>query len=441
MERPAIGLAILLGLLAVGPAAGQESLTLEQAIARAREGNRALAGATSRAEEARDDARASRGDLWPRVTVAEAWQRGDQPVFVFSSLLSARRFAADNLALDALNHPDPTGFFRTTVAADQVLFDGGRRRARAADARIRADLAAIDAEEADAGLVVDVTRTFGALLAAESARASAEGGVTAAMEDLARAERLRDAGMATEADVLGLAVHVAELRGRASLADADVAGSRAALNRLMAVPTDGAYDVQEPTVDSLAVPPVAALLTSARENRPSLRRAEAAARLAESARRGARAALLPEVAAQAAVEVSGTAFDERASSWLIGGELRWSLSTGGAEAARLRSATRALSRTRLEQDDAVAQVEVEVIAARARLVAATTRVEVGRAAVAQARESQRIVRDRFDAGLAGTDEVLRASAAVLDAETRRAEALVDVLVSRAELDRAIGGRP
>jgi outer membrane protein TolC len=442
MHRTAVGFAALLWLLAPVAASGQEPLTLGQAVARARGGNRALSAATSRVEEARAEARATRGDLWPRITVAESWQRGDQPVFVFSSLLSARRFAVDNLALVALSHPEPTGLFRTTVAAEQVLFDGGRRRASAVGAGIRVDIAAMEAEVAAADLVVEVTRTFGGLLAAEAARASAEAGVAAAREDHVRAERLRDAGMATEADVLGLAVHVAELRERASRAGADAVGARAALNRLMAVPPERVYDVREPVLDDLApVPPLDGLLAAARRDRPSLRRAEAAARLAESARRGARAAFVPQIAAQAAIEVSGTRLDERASSWLIGGELRWSLSTGGSEAARLKGATEALGRARMERDDAVAQVEVEVVAARAGLEAARARVELGRVAVAQARESQRIVRDRFEAGLAGTSDVLRASSAVLDAEARRVAAIVDVLVSRTELDRATGRTP
>jgi hypothetical protein len=42
------------------------------------------------------------------------------------SLLSAWKFRPDNFAIDGLNHPDPTGFFRTRVAVEQLLFDGGR---------------------------------------------------------------------------------------------------------------------------------------------------------------------------------------------------------------------------------------------------------------------------------------------------------------------------
>jgi outer membrane protein TolC len=69
---------------------------------------------------------------------------------------------------------------------------------------------------------------------------------------------------------------------------------------------------------------------------------------------------------------------------------------------------------------------------------ARARVEVGHAAVAEARESQRMIRDRYDAGMASVNDVLRAARALLDAEALQTSAQVDLLVSRAELERAIG---
>jgi outer membrane protein TolC len=86
-------------------------------------------------------------------------------------------------------------------------------------------------------------------------------------------------------------------------------------------------------------------------------------------------------------------------------------------------------------------VHVEVISALRSLQSAAARASVGRAAADQARESQRIVRDRFDAGLAGVNDMLRASAAVLDAEAQRASAVVDAITGEAMLRRALGRTP
>jgi outer membrane protein TolC len=144
------------------------------------------------------------------------------------------------------------------------------------------------------------------------------------------------------------------------------------------------------------------------------------------------------VAAQAGFDVSGTRFNDRASSWMVGGEVRWSLSLGGAERARIEGAAAAANRAAAEADEARATVQVEVVSALRRLEAARARETVGRAAVDQSRESQRMIRDRFEAGLAGTNDLLRASAAVLDADAQRTSALVDTINGAAMLRRALG---
>src|SRR5262249_43402552 len=150
-------------------------------------------------------------ELAPRISVSESWQRGAQPVFVFSALLSARRFAANNFAIDALNHPDPIGFFRTSVGIEQLVFDGGRQRSATTPAGLRRTIER-STDEAAAMVAVTTTQTFGRVVSAEAARRAADAGLVTAREDLARAERRRDAGMATDADVLSLVVHVADLQ-------------------------------------------------------------------------------------------------------------------------------------------------------------------------------------------------------------------------------------
>jgi outer membrane protein TolC len=151
--------------------------------------------------------------------------------------------------------------------------------------------------------------------------------------------------------------------------------------------------------------------------------------------------LIPQVAAQAAFDVAGTRFNNRASSWIVGGELRWTFSTGGAELAGLQASAASLARTRAETDDIRAAVHVDVVSALRRLEAARARQTVGRAAVDQAREAQRIARDRFDAGIASVNDVLRASTAVLDADANRVASLVEAMNAAAMLRRAIGRTP
>jgi outer membrane protein TolC len=423
-------------------AAAQEPLTLERAVSMTLSQNASLRAAHHASAEAGARVSETKSAFYPRVTFVESWQHSNQPVFVFGSLLSARRFEAANFALDSLNHPDAISFFRASLGVEQVIFDAGRERAAAASASIEREIAATSVDETAAALVLETGETFGRVLLAEAARRAAESALASAREDLARAERRRDAGMATDADVLGLAVQVADFAERGIQAQGDSAIARARLNRLMGAPIETAFNIVEPgPVDSGQTSSVTALFAEADRARPELRRAEAAERLAAEGRRAARSGLIPRVAAQAVVDLDGTRFSDRESAWLVGGELRWSFSTGGAEMARMKAADEAGARARAELDDIRAGIHVEVIAALRRLESATARQAAGRAAVEQALESQRIVRDRFGAGLASVNDVLRASTAVLDAERNRTSALIDAIVSQAALHRALGRTP
>lgn len=428
--------------LPTAPAVAQEVLTLDAAVQAALLHNASLRAARAGAAEASEHVGEARAGWLPRLSFTETWQRGDQPVFAFSSLLAARQFTAANLAIDALNHPESIGFFRSSIGAEQLIFDGGRQRSAIESARLRSDMSKLTVEEASASLASAVSETYGRILIAEAAARAAQAAVQAAQEDLARAERRRNAGMATDADVLALDAQVTALRQREIDNQADAAVARAELNRLTGSPIDRSFQVSEPLAGvAPSAMPLSAALAEADANRPELRRAEAAIRLADAERKGVRTSVIPQVAAQAAFDLSGTNFNTRAQSWIVGGELRWNFSLGGADLARSRAASHAQLRAAADADDVRGRVRVEVVTAFQRLEAARARQAVGRAAVNQARERQRIIRDRFDAGLAGVTDVLQASSALTEAEAQRVAAVVDAITSDAQLRRAMGRHP
>lgn len=443
MTRPtkasAFGLLLWLG---AAPAFAQDTLTLETAVQEALARNPSLRAVRAGAGEATERVSEARAGWLPRISFTESWQRGDQPVFVFSSLLASRTFTAANFAIDALNHPDSIAFFRSSVGAEQLIFDGGHQRSLIRGAELRGEMTKLAVDEATAALVSATTETYGRILIAEAGTRAAHAALESVQEDSARAERRRDAGMATDADVLALAAQVATLRQREIDSQADAAVARAELNRLIGSPIDRTYQVSEPPpTTELSGMNLIAALAEADAHRPEVKRAGAAITLAESDRKGVRTALMPQVAAQAAFDWSGTSVNKREPSWIVGGELRWSLSLGGAELARSRAAGRAQVRAAAEADDVRASVHVEVVSAFRRLEAARARQAVGLTAVNQARERQRIVRDRFDAGVAGVTDVLQASSALTDAEAQRVAAIVDAITSEALLHRAIGRQP
>jgi outer membrane protein TolC len=171
---------------------------------------------------------------------------------------------------------------------------------------------------------------------------------------------------------------------------------------------------------------------------PDLRQADVHLQVADNERLTARAALLPSVGVQAGWEFNGAAPGAQQSSWVIGAEMRVNVFRGFADTARMTEARHAHARATAERERVGRRIEVDVRVALAQLAAARAREDAGRAALTQARESQRIIRDRYEGGLATVTDVLRAAEAMLNAESRATAAEMDVILQAVALDRALG---
>ena len=420
------------------PLAARETLTIDQAVAAALANNAMMRAAKAGEREAAAHVEEARAGYLPRVDYVESWQHGNDPVYVFGSLLTEQRFTAANFDLAALNHPAPLTNHQGMIVVQQPIFDS-TRLAGIRSAGLGSQIAQQMTAEGRADLALGVTRVYGMVLQAIAGRKAADAAVDAANDDLTRTEQRRDAGFITEADVLSLQVFLAQMQERQIRAASGEAIARAQLNQLMGVPLDKPFSLVEPPPPSAATtPPATNEETAALENRAVVHRADTQVALADTARTAAKAAFLPQVYFQGMYELNGNTFGNRASAWMVSGQLRFNLFAGFGDAARLKAASAAESRAKAERDNALDSVRLEVRTARAEYDAALAREAVGRAAVLQARESQRIIRDRSESGLAGVTDVLRAATALLDAETLRISSIVDVMVGRAALDRAVG---
>lgn len=415
-------------------AAAQSPLSLPDAIARARaqaHDARALAAAEA---EARHRVTQARAGYLPRVDVTETWQRSDQPVFVFSSLLAQRVFTSENFAIDALNFPPAVSNFRVGVTAEQPLFDPGlRARTRMAD--LGAQMASAAREQLAVDLGALVSGAYGRVVAASAERRAADASIASAEADLRIARDRRDAGRVTEADVLLVEVHIARAREHRIRAAADEDVTRAALNQLIGEPLDATFvlDDAPPPADAFD-----AVDADAAAGRADVRLAGLRAATAEADVAGARAAFLPQVSLLGGWGANGGHWDTRASSWMVGVTARVNVFRGFADHARLAETRKAAERQAIERDKAEALARLDIRAARARLEAAVAAAQVGSASALQARASRRIIRDRYEAGLADVGALLRAADAVSEAEALETRSRVEVFVARAALARALG---
>ncbi|MDP1569508.1 MAG: TolC family protein, partial [Vicinamibacterales bacterium] len=347
MRLPAVLAAALVACGAV-PVAAQSALSLDEAVARALLHNPSLTAAGYAVDEAAarvDQARAAR---LPRVDAFESWQRSDAPLFAFASRLGARTLTADDFLLSRLNEPESVTYFRAALAVQQMLFAPGVGAA-IDQARIGRTMAEVERDAARRDLALAVTTAYAAVLATEADQRATQGARQAADGDATRAAARRDAGMATDADVLALQVAVADLRAREARAGGEADMARVSLNRLLGAPLDTHFTLSEPAPPPVDLAVADAATPDTLGTRPDLQRAVQSEALAEAGFRAARARFLPEVAATGGLEMGGLEFSSRRSSWAVGAEVRLNLFAGGADRARLREAEARRARAAAER--------------------------------------------------------------------------------------------
>jgi outer membrane protein len=423
---------------AAGRASAQPSLSLDEAIARAKTRNPDAAAAAAATREASERATQARAGHLPTVDVVESWQRGNHPAFVFSARLAQRRFTAADFVVDAINHPAATDNVRTAVTVEQSLFDrstAGRVRA----ASIGRDMAVIGERMVAQELTAAVTEAFGRVVVAAATARAAVATVETARADRELAGRRRDAGRVTDADVLQLDVYLARALEQQVQAAADERVARATLNQLMgeALHTTFTLDLT-PSAIAPVLTDAARLEAEAVANRPEVALAVQQQQLAAATMDVARAAFLPQLIVQGAWELDGDSGGRRSSSWMAGAAARINVFRGLADKARLAEARALATRRGHERAKAETMARLDVQIAMARLEAARASEAVGRAAADQARESRRIIRNRYESGLTDAAALLRAADAVQQADVQQVAARVHVLTATASLQRAIG---
>jgi outer membrane protein len=430
-----------LGLLLVtAPLWAQDPLALREAVRLALRQNKAIAATSAgkRASEAR--LTQARSGMLPKLNYAESFARSDNPVFVFSSLLTQHQFGIENFNIGSLNRPDALNNFQSTLTVDQTIYDAGQTRNATKSAELATKLTGEEERRVQMDVISGVVRGYyGAVLAAESLKA-AEQAVRSAEADLKRAESVRAAGMSTDVDVLSIRVHLAAMNEQRIKRAADLDVARAALNDVLGLPLDTPHTLTTALVPlDLPALELEALEREAGAERPEARESRLAANLAKVQADSARGSLLPQVSFRGAFEADRQRFITRGgANWLAAISLRWNLFNGFADKARIAETSHFLERAQADQERTDSAVRLQVRRAYADLTAAQQRIEVAKAAVAESEESLRITQNRYEAGMSNVTDLLRNETAVLDSRTRYLASVHDQRVAAAMLELSAG---
>jgi outer membrane protein TolC len=422
------------------PGWAQNPMSLKDAVHLALAKNQSIGASTAAQKAAESRMVEARGGSLPKVNYSESWARSDNPVFVFSSLLTQHQFGEQNFQVGPLNRPDFLNNFQSQLSADQTLYDAGQTRRAVRSAELARDLTKEEGRRTQMEVIASVIRAYyDALLAAEQLSAANQA-VRSADADLGRAQAVRSAGMSTDADVLSIRVHLASVREQQIRRGADLDVARAALNDALGLPLDTAHTLSTVlTPLKLTEGVVANYEKSALSERPEARQVKLATSLAENQAAMARSSLLPQVSVHAAFEADRQRFYDRGgANWLVSIGLRWNLFNGFSDKARIEESRFAVNRSEAEKERTSSGIRLQVRRAYADLSAAGQRIEVANASAAEAEESLRITQNRYEAGMSNVTDLLRTETALLEVRTRHLSALHDQRIAAAMLELAAG---
>ena len=332
----------------------------------------------------------------------------------------------------------PFGVFTARVSASQPVFDlSAIYGARAGAAGLRA--ARYDMKDARDLVVLVVSNLYLDAIASASRVTAARAELQTADALLTLARDLKTAGLAAGVDVLRAQVQQQSGQQRLIAAEAAEAKARLNLGRAIGLPPGQTISLtDEVPYAPLDVMDVDEAVSRALATRGDYGAARARLEEAEAEHRAALAQWLPTVTVDGDLGKVGTKASDTDFTYGVGATVHVPLFERGRARAAVMRANALMLERRAELADARAQIDVEVRSTLLDLRAAAQALDVARQGVSLAGEQLQQSRDRFQAGVAGSLEVVQAQGAVATAEEQYIASLYAHNLAKLSLARALG---
>jgi outer membrane protein len=387
------------------------------------------------AEKRVTEARAGR---LPYLRLSQTVTHGNNPVFVFGSLLEQGRFGPQNFSLSALNNPASITNVRTAVSANLPAFDGLKTSAHVAEAKIQRDQSVLQKSGLEQRVRFDVLRQYLGVLVAQANRQVADEAVRMAESDLNRTKDRVDAGIAVESDRLSAQVQLSEFTQQQIESEGNLATAVVALNVSIGSAPQAQHNlIERLTKKRFDVPRQEELIQRATLHRPEYLQANSGIHFAERKLSERRSDYLPELNLFGSFGNSGRNWSTGSTDYAVGAAITLNLFDPG-RTSRVGQAHIEEELARNERDRVGDQIVVEVARAYQQYRSAVQQLEVAEATQAQATEALRIIQDRYDAGLTTITDLLRAETALVRARMNVTSANEAVYMGYANILLAIG---
>jgi len=381
-------------------------LTQDEAVRAALAGNRQLGLAILDEKTAGARYLETEAIFLPQVALSYSAMSTNNPLNAFGFKLQEASITAADFDPSRLNHPNGTPNFLTSIDLRQPLFNADllyqRKSAAAA-----IDVYRFRTQRTKEGLEFQVRQAYMGLQLAEAAVRVLESSLSTA-DSFHRfvADRVTQ-GMLSQADESNAAVRIATIRSRLAEARSSVQNAADAMALLMGQPAGERYRVAEELMPSRGAGKRGG--DSVSVGRADLAAMQKAIEAAGKGIQSTRFSSLPRLNAFGSWQYN----DSRmlgfgAHSYLAGIQLSWDIFKGNS--VRNKLATQRLQRDRMVSELAGQREEADLQLRKAlrQRDDAQYAMQESSTAIAAAKESLRILRDRYEQGMAGNTDVLLA---------------------------------
>jgi outer membrane protein TolC len=376
--------------------------------------------------------------LLPQLGFTQDISRGNDPVYVFGTRLRQRQFTQADFALNALNFPPPIGNFSTRFSGQWQAFDSFKTQKEIHRADLFKQSANSSAGAMDQQIVFHVVAAYQQVLYAQRTIAVAQHEQETAAALLASVDEHVRAGLAVESDRMSAEVNAAARKEELIAAQGDLELAWATLREAMGAPELKATDLKPMEPHAFPLGALEEEIATAQKTRPDLMALVQAQSAQVSAVGAAKSDFGPRVSAYGNWEEDRTSFaGSGGNNWVAGVQISMDILpfTKRAQLARESAAKQKID----AQVAATGQhLRLEVSQAHIRRQTAALQLETARAATEQSAESLRILKNRYDAGLATITDLLRAEDAERQSQSNYWHAVYGSVMAYSELLYATG---
>lgn len=421
---------------------GTQPITLEQALELARQNNRELQQAQLDLQQAQQSWREARADYLPDLSLQSNLTRTDSA----SSELSIER--QEELGIRDFQRdlqPDTTTTtLDATLELTYDIFTSGRRDGQIRAAKRQVRFSELELERIAEQIRLDVTNAYYDLQEANEQVRIARAAVDNAQQSLKDAQALERAGVGTRFDVLRSQVQLADEEQVLTQRLGDLRIARRQLAQLLSVAQTvnlGAADPVE--ISGFWDLTLEESIIRAFKHRAELEQQLVQREISEQQRRVALSAVRPQVSAFANYNVLNQSDDDLgfADGNTIGLQFRWNFYDGGAARARADQQETNIEQAETRFAQLRDQVRFQVEQAYSDLQTNLENIQTTTVALAQARESLRLARLRFQAGVGTQTDVIQAETDLTSAEGNRLQAIIGYNRALATLQRVVSNLP